>query len=307
MNREANRNATRLLLLGTQGGPNYLPGRAETASALIVRGRPYLVDCGYGALAALIKAGLNYRDVATIFLAHLHDDHVVDLPALLSHQWTGGRIEPTNVYGPPGTQALVRAALEFQKANTEIRLVDEDRITLPDNIFFGHDVAATQEPHPVYADERVRVTSVENTHYPEPSKARTTQRSLSWRLDAADRSITFSGDTNYSENLVRLAKESDVLVCEAMHVEAMRTAFENMVANGAYADNPEGVWHHIVTTHSSTETAGRMAAEAGVKTLVLHHLIPGALVGELPAEAYIEGVRKRFDGEIIVGRDLIEI
>ncbi len=306
MNVAAAPEPTRLLLLGTQGGPNYLPGRAETASALIVQGYPYLLDCGYGTLAALIKAGLNYREVATVFLAHLHDDHVVDLPALLSHAWTGGRIEPTNVYGPPGTQALVRAALEFQKANTEIRLVDESRITLPENLFFGHDVAATREPLRVYADERVSVTSIENTHYPESSKAKTTQRSLSWRFDAADRSVTFSGDTTYSENLVALAKGSNVLVCETMHVGAMRKAFEKMVANGAYADNPEGVWDHIAITHSSTETTGRMAAEAGVKTLVLHHLIPGALE-ELPDEAYIEGVRKHFAGEVIVGRDLMEI
>lgn len=297
---------TKLVLLGTQGGPNALPERGETASALIVDGRTYLVDCGYGTMGKLVRAGINYRNVPNIFLTHLHDDHVSDLAALLSHQWTGGRTMPTNVYGPHGTEDLVDAALAFQKANTEIRLVDEARSILPKDIFFGHDVPATAKPRAVFEDERANVTSVENTHYPESSKAETSQRSLAMRFDAADRTVTFSGDTNYSENVVALAKGSDVLVCEAMYVKAMRETFDRMVADGAYADNPEGVWRHIVGTHSSTETAGRMAAEAGVKMLVLNHLVPGALQ-DVPDDVYLEGVRKHFKGKAVVGRDLMEL
>jgi ribonuclease BN (tRNA processing enzyme) len=103
---------------------------------------------------------------------------------------------------------------------------------------------------------------------------------------------------------VQLARGADVLVCEAIDVALMRKAFDARVANGAYADNPEGVWHHIVTTHTTTEQAGEMAAAAGVKTLVLSHLVPGALA-QVPDETYAAAVRKHFDGEIVVGRDLL--
>ncbi len=297
---------TRLVLLGTQGGPNFNVERGESANAVVVEGETYLVDCGYGTLMALRRAGLSYRDLAATFLTHLHDDHSGDIAALLSHQWSDGRIEPMTVYGPYGTEQMVQAAIAFSEANTRIRVIDEARSVEPAHIFAGMDLEATSEPAEVHADERVVVSSVENTHFPESSKREMPYRSLSYRLDSADRSIAFSGDTAYSENLVELARGADVLVCEAMQVVAMRAAFDRMVAGGAYADNAEGVWAHIVGTHTTTEEAGQMAAEAGVGTLVLSHLIPGAL-GDLDDEDYIEGVRRHFDGEVIVGRDQMVI
>lgn len=297
---------THLVLLGTQGGPNFNAERGEAANAVVVDGRPYLVDCGYGTLAALVRSGLNFRNVGHIFLTHLHDDHTSDVAALLSHQWTGGRVEPTYVTGPYGTNRLVAGALAFAEANTVIRLADEDRSVKPEEIFLGRDIEATQTPTEVFADDRVTVSSVENTHFPESAKANFPYRAVSYRFDSNDRSITISGDTAYSENLVRLAEGSDVFVCETIEVATARENFERRVAAGAYADNPEGIWQHIVGTHSTTEDAGRMAAEAGVDVLVLSHIIPGSLM-DVPDSLYLEGVRKHFDGEVIVGRDLMVI
>lgn len=294
---------TRLILLGTQGGPNFNTERGESANALVIDGAIYLVDCGYGTLAALREAALEHRDVGHVFLTHLHDDHTGDVAALVSHQWSDGRVEPTTVFGPHGTDAMIEAALEFSRANTTIRLIDEARSVRPADIFEGVVLEATDEPAEAFADERVAVRSIENTHFPPSSKARMPYRSLSYRFDAADRSIVFSGDTAYSNNLVALARGADVLVCEAIEVASMRRAFERMVAGGAYADNAEGVWDHIVGTHTSTEDAGRMAAEAGVATLVLSHLVPGALDPGVGDDVYVEGARRAFDGEIIVGRD----
>jgi ribonuclease BN (tRNA processing enzyme) len=297
---------TKLILLGTQGGPNFREQRKECSNAIVIDGRVYVIDCGYGALGRLGDAGLNFREVGNIFLTHLHDDHTSDVVTLLSHQWTGGRIEPTLVVGPYGTEHLVEAAQSYFEANTIIRLTDEDRSVLPANIFSGRDIEATVAPTEIFADDRVTVSSVENTHFPESAKAAAPYRSVSYRFDSRDRSITISGDTAYSENLVRLAEGSDVFVCETIEAESERAEFERRVAAGAYADNPDGVWQHIIETHSSTEDTGRMAAEAGVTTLVLTHLLPGALK-EVPDEVYLEGIRKHFDGEVIVGKDLMVI
>ena len=106
-------NALRALLLGTQGGPNFNATRGETASLVMLDGKLYLVDCGYGALGAIVRAGLNYRDIGNVFLSHLHDDHTADLVSLLGHQWTGGRTQPTVVHGPAGTERLVTAAIRY--------------------------------------------------------------------------------------------------------------------------------------------------------------------------------------------------
>jgi len=297
---------TRLILLGTQGGPNFNEQRRECANAIVVDGRIYLVDCGYGALGALKASGLGFRGIGNVFLTHLHDDHVSDLAALLSHQWTDGRVDPNLVIGPYGTKRLVEAAIAFGTANAEIRLVDEARSVKPSSIFSGRDIQATAAPTEIFSDARVKVSSVENTHFPESTKKVVPYRSVSYRFDTRSRSITISGDTAFSQNLVRLARGSDVFVCETIQLQLTRENFEKRVAAGAYADNPEGIWAHIAGTHSNTEEVGRMAAEAGVRTLVLTHLVPGSLV-DVKDDAYLDGVRKHFKGEVLVGRDLMAI
>ena len=292
----------RLVLLGTQGGPNYNATRGEAANAIIVDGQPYLIDCGYGTLAALKKAGVNHRQIARVFLTHLHDDHTADLAALLNRQWTDGRVDPVIVAGPFGTRRMVEAAIAFGEANAAIRLVDEARTVKPADMFRGQDLEARATPGEVYRDERLTVRSVENTHYPVESKQKMPYRSVAYRVDARNRSFVISGDTAYSPGLVALAKGAEILVCEAIDVVAMRKAFDGMVARGMYADNPEGVWQHIVATHTPLEDAGRMAAEAGVRTLVLTHLVPGAL-DPLPDDTYLAQARKTFRGDVVLGRD----
>lgn len=293
---------TKLILLGTQGGPNYNLVRGECASVIMVGERPYLIDCGYGTLRALKEANVPFLDIAQVFLSHLHDDHSADIAALIGHQWTQGRIEPTTIFGPYGTDTLINAANLYNSANTQIRVIDETRSVLPEDIFTGSVLPATQVPHLVFEDERLSVHSIENTHFPESAKLLMPHRSLSYRMDTNDRSLVFSGDTAYSENLVALAQGADVLVCETIELVSTRSAFEVMVANGNYADNPEGVWDHIAETHASTEDVGRMANEAGVKLLVLNHILPGALQN-IANETYLEGIRKNFQGEVIIGKD----
>lgn len=295
--------APRLLLLGTQGGPNFNTHRGEAASAVLVDDRIFLVDCGYGALGALVRANLNYRAVEHVFLTHLHDDHAADLVALLGHQWTGGRVAPTFVHGPAGTRRLVDAAIRYNQVNEEIRLVDEARSVRVAQMFRAHEVRATAEPATVLREADVTVRAVQNTHYPAETLRRVSHRSLALRFDVRGHSIVFSGDTAWSANLVELARGADVLVCEAMHVAATRRGFDERVAAGAYADNPEGIWRHIVDTHTPLDVAGRMAREAGVGTLVLNHIIPGGWNPELDDEFYRREAAREFTGRIIVGRD----
>jgi ribonuclease BN (tRNA processing enzyme) len=294
------------ILLGTQGGPNFNLVRGETASVVLFDNRLYLVDCGYGAMAALVRANLNYRDVGQVFLTHLHDDHAADLVTLLGHQWTGGRVEKTTVHGPVGTARLVEAAVRYNEVNEEIRLVDESRSVRGAQLAVAKEIPATAAPQLVLAEGDLSVRAVENTHYPPASKEHTTQRSLALRFDARGRSIVFSGDTAWSKNLVELARGADVLVCEAMHVAATRRNFDERVKAGAYADNPEGIWKHIVETHTPLDVAGRMAREAGVRTLVLNHIIPGGWEPALDDEFYRREAAREFSGQIIVGRDGLE-
>jgi ribonuclease BN (tRNA processing enzyme) len=300
--------SSQLILLGTQGGPVVNLQRGETASALVTANVPYLVDCGYGTLRALTQAGIRLTDIATLFITHLHDDHTADIAALLSHKWAANPPGPLTAYGPFGTSATIRGAIAFANANTEIRTIDEGRTARPELLFTGKDLTAVRVTE-VFRDEHVTVRAVENTHFPERARAKMAYRSLAYRFTMPDRSIVFSGDTAYSPALVELAKDADVLVCEAIdttvYAELLKAA---EAAPGGL--NVDSVPHHIIETHSTTEDVGRMAAEARVRTVVLNHLVPGsnpARGGPIPDERYIQGVRKYFSGRVIVGADQMRI
>lgn len=301
------RPGTWLVLLGTRGGPGIDLTRAQTASAVVVDGRPYLIDCGYGALHQLVAAHIGYLQLDTVFFTHLHDDHTGDLAALLSYQWTNGKTSPTTAYGPYGSARMVHAAIDFFRANLEIRTIDEGRTVDADAQFQGHDVVASATPVQVFKDDRVSVTAVENAHFPARAVARMPHRSLALRFDTKERSIVFSGDTAYSANLVALARNADMLVCEVVDqgiLDEMRQRGDEAAAAGS----PNNISRHVAQTHSSPADVARMATQANVRTVVLNHEVPGAAQpGGLgyPVSGFIDAVRKGFAGEVIVGEDLM--
>jgi ribonuclease BN (tRNA processing enzyme) len=278
--------------------------RSEAASVVMAGGQPYLVDCGYGTVRALVEAGIRVNEVRNIFLTHLHNDHTADLAALLSHKWTGGQTNPppAAVYGPFGSKAMVDAAIAFFKADTEIRMVDEGRTVRPETLYAGHDLSAPTV-NEVFRDERVTVIAVENAHFPDRAKEKMPYRSFAYRFNMPDRSIVFSGDTAYSTSLIELARGADIFVCE---VRATTTG-QQANARGAAA-NTESIGRHVVETHSSSEDVGRMAAAAKVKTVVLSHMVGGAgQRGDSAADPFSADIKKFFDGEVIVGRDQLRI
>jgi ribonuclease BN (tRNA processing enzyme) len=141
-------------------------------------------------------------------------------------------------------------------------------------------------------DARVKVTATLVQHPPvEPAFA--------YRFDCPDRSIVFSGDTRPSENLVALARGADVLVHEVMYLPAL----DRLIATEPHATR---LREHLLASHTTTEQVGRIATEAGVKTLVLHHFVPGGNP-PVPEETWRDAVAPHFKGRVIVGRDLMEI
>ena len=293
----------KLIFLGTQGGPRFNTMRGETAAVMIIGDVPYMIDCGYGAFRGLLAASIDPLKVSQVFLTHLHTDHVGDVAALLGLQWTQGRKDPVTVYGPYGTDALVTGAIAFNAADTRIRVADEGRTVMPGDIFKGVVSEATATPTKVYEDANITVTCCENTHYNDTVKAAIPDRSLAYRIDSKARSIVFTGDTTYTESIVQLAQGADILVCECMDVVATRASFDAQVAMGAYGDNPEGVWNHIVGAHTPCADMGKMATAANVKKLVAYHLVPGALNGGEPDQTYIDQIKTTFAGEIVIAAD----
>jgi len=294
---------TRLYLLGTGGGPVLGGERGMAASALVVGDAVYLIDCGYGACERISRAGMSIASIGSVFITHNHADHMLDYGSFLFFSWLQGRREELAVYGPP---PLRRITDDLLSANAPpLKYYKDDMQSPPMPPVRVEEISATG---PVMGDGKVRVRSAVVRHPPvEPA--------LAYRFDTPDRSIVFSGDTSPSDALIALAKKADVLVHEACDVartiEMMQGApspkEEDAKINGAGSSTPKGYdpakfAEHVLKAHTSVADAGRAAAAAGVRTLVLHHLSPGSSK-IVPDEDWIAPARRHFPGEIVVAHD----
>jgi ribonuclease BN (tRNA processing enzyme) len=289
----------RVITLGTAAGPPPRARRAQSSNLLIVDQTPYVIDAGDGAARRLAKAGINARDIGTIFLTHHHDDHTAGLGTLMSVAWDQNRTKPIHVYGPPRTEELVKAAVQYFTISAEIRISDGGRTVPIAQVFFGHDVGTGT----IYEDENVRVTAVENTHF--CFHAGNKHKSYSYRFDTAHRAIVITGDTGPNDALTELAYNADVLLAEANSVEDRK---QNLVASGSWAimspDERSRMMRQATEGHLSLDDVGRMATRANVKSVVLTHLTTRA--GTDDYTSWVAQVKQHFAGSVTAACDLME-
>lgn len=292
---------TRLITLGTVAGPPPRPHRAQSSNLLIVNGALYVIDAGDGVVRRIAKAGFNVRDVGTIFITHHHDDHTAGLGTLMSAAWDNQRTTPINVYGPPRTEDLVKAAVQYFTISAEIRIADGGRTIPIERLFFGHDVS----PGLVYQDANIRVTAIENTHFAfHKGAAAGKHKSYSYRFETPGRVIVFTGDSGPNEALTELARGADVLVSEANSIEErMRDLLRSGQWQVMTAEEQERIKRQMTQGHLSTADVGEMATRAGVKSVILTHL---TFKTDDDYSEWVADVKKHFSGEVLVAKDLKE-
>lgn len=279
---------TRLILLGTGGGPRPRKVSSGSAQVIVVNGAAYVVDCGDGVARQLVMADVPLNSLRAIFITHHHSDHNADYGNLLLLAWTAGLRTRVGTWGPPPLQRMTGQFLEMNSYDIETRTTDEGRPALAPLI----DVHELSKGGPVMQDENVRVTAA-LVHHPPVTPA------FAYRFDTADRSIVISGDTTPTPALVELAKGVDVLVHDALFVPGVDRL-------AARVQNAPALRQSILSHHTRAEDAGRVAREAGAKMLVLSHLVPPD-GPEITDAMWIAAARQHFDGEIVVGKDLLAL
>ena len=127
----------------------------------------------------------------------------------MSLSWDRQRTQPINVYGPPRTEELVKAAVHYYGISAEIRIADGGRSKPIAQVFHGHDRGAGA----FYQDANIKVTAIENTHFSfHKGEAAGKHKSYAYRFETPDRVIVFTGDTGASDAVTELAKDADLLV-----------------------------------------------------------------------------------------------
>jgi ribonuclease BN (tRNA processing enzyme) len=279
---------SRLILLGTGGGPTPKPNRAASAQVITVGDAAYVIDCGNGVARQLVLAGIKLKALRSIFITHHHSDHNVDYGSLMLLAWAADLATPVDSYGPPPLVEMTQSFLAYNRVDIATRMADEGRPSLA-GLIRPHEITNAGL---VMQDSNVRVTAALVDHPP-------FSPSFAYRFDCPDRSIVISGDTRPSDGLVALAKGADVLVHEVMYLPAL----EALIAS---EPNATTLREHLLASHTSAADVGKVATRAGVKTLVLSHFVPGGFPFVTDDE-WRDAVRPHFAGEIIVGRDLMVV
>ena len=172
------RTGTRLILLGTKGGPRLGGRRKNPSTLLLINGVPYVVDCGYGTSQQLIAAGVALNRLRYLFLTHFHSDHMLEYGPLVYNAWAGGLRTRVDAYGPPPLRHATQAFWEYVRFDVDTRIEDEGRPD-PRPLLVVNEFDA---PGPVMENADVKVTSATVIHPP-------IKHAYGYRFDTKDRSI----------------------------------------------------------------------------------------------------------------------
>jgi ribonuclease Z len=264
----------RITMCGTANGGST--GAAGANILLEAAGQLLLLDCGHSSVNGLLQALRPGQAIDALLFSHLHFDHVIGLPELLCRFALESRGWP-RIFGPRDTATYAAEALSIARTLSK----NPSRVPPAD--------PAVEEGGPGDAITlgEIRVANIEVPHVAH-------LQCLARRLEWNGGTVVYSGDTTDApEIMIPFSAGADVLIHECYSEGALGLAV---------AELPEAVREAaragIAGTHSRVETVAQIAREAGVRTLVLTHLLAGE------DEATLESIAGSiYKGRIVVARD----
>jgi ribonuclease BN (tRNA processing enzyme) len=278
---------TRIVFLGTKGGPRVEMGRSNPANLIEINGTRIVLDCGMGVSHQLAAAKVPLTSVQYILISHHHSDHNLEYGNLVYNAWASGLSMPIRSFGPKGLEQMTKTYWELNKFDVETRIADEGRPD-PRPLLVAKDIEAEGE---VLKTDDFTVTAFRTPHPPITDN-------FAYKFTTPDGVIVFSSDTEYNPKLAEFAKGADVLVHEALYAPFVDKLVAR-VKNGAMLGK------HLLASHTKAQDVGKIAAAAGVKLLVLSHLVPGDI--DVTDDQWIGAVRENYSGKVMVAKDLMEL
>jgi ribonuclease Z len=270
----------KVTLLGT-GNPRPVMSRFGP-SILVEAGKEKLIfDCGRGATQRLYQLNIPFTAITGLFLTHLHSDHTVGIPDLWLTGWVMGRDTPLPVWGPKGTKAMMKHLQEAYAFDIHIRRDVDTKLPGAGVMVIAKDI----QEGVVYDENSVKVTAFLVDHGE-------IKPAFGYRIDYGGHSVTLSGDTRPSENLIRFAQGTDVLIHEVIDV----ASYEGL-SKGDTSEQQKKIIGH----HTTAEQAGIIFTRVKPRLAVYSHIVPPDVPDLVPH------TRKTYDGPLEVGEDLMSI
>lgn len=278
-NQDNNQNNTpviKVTLLGT-GTPQPFMDRFGP-SILVQAGSEFLLfDAGRGCLQRLKQLNILYDKLDGLFITHLHSDHIVGLPDLWLTGWlVSKRAVPLNIYGPVGTTDMIKYLQLAFAYDIKIR-VDDDKA-----IAEGSKLLVTEiQQGTIFDKNGVKVIAFDVDHFP-------IKPAFGFRIEYKGHSVVLSGDTRYSENLIKFAKGTDLLIHEVI-----------IAPDTLSKSDPR---YNILAHHTTAEQAGKIFSAVKPKLAAFSHI--SKLYG-LKEEDILKSTKVNYSGPLVMGEDLM--
>jgi ribonuclease Z len=232
-----------------------------------------------------------------VFLTHFHSDHIDGLGELMLQRWvTTSNTAPVPVYGPAGVDQVVLGLRQAYAQDQHYRVAHHGDATVPASGFGG--VArpfalALQVPTVVLKEGDLEITAFQVDHAP-------IHPAVGYRIRYKGRSVVLSGDTRKSAIVQREARGVDLLVHEALSEDLMAVLERSAASVGR--PRLKKIFNDILNYHTTPEQAAEVARDAGVRFLLLNHIVPALPVPGMEA-AFLGKAPDIYDGPIRVGMD----
>jgi ribonuclease Z len=272
----ANAPVLKVTLLGT-GTPQPLMDRFGPSILVEAGSEMLLFDAGRGCLQRLRQLNVSYDKLTALFFTHLHSDHIVGLPDLWLTGWLiTKRPAPLKVFGPAGTSTMIDYLRKAYAFDINIR-IEDDKATTEGNILLTTDI----QEGVIYENNGVKVTAFSVDHG-------VIKPAFGYRIDYNGHAVVLSGDTKYSENLIRFAKGTDLLVHEVMIAPDTITK----------ADPKYNITQH----HTWPEQAAIIFNKVQPKLAAYSHIVK--LYGRTEDEI-MKRTKENYSGPVVMGEDLM--
>jgi ribonuclease BN (tRNA processing enzyme) len=272
---------TKLILLGT-GTPFADPTKSGPSLAIVVNNTSYIVDCGPGVVRRAAEASklgfpsLEAAQLKTLFITHLHSDHTIGLADIILTPAVLDRNAPIRIYGPVGSKKMTDDLMSAYKEDIAIRINGLEKGDAIAYQVYTNEIKEGQ----IYKDSNLTVTAF-NVQHGQWDNA------FGFVFQTKDKKIVISGDCTYSENLIKYAKDCDILVHEVYSDAGLKKRTQR--------------WQDYHSSfHTSTYQLADIANKVKPKLLILNH----QLTFGTSLQSLLDELKLKYAGPVVNGADL---